>query len=69
MEYLIIIEKGENNFGAYAPDVPGCGATGATPDEAKENMIKALKMHFKGLSEDGLPIPMPTTKADYADLA
>ena len=69
MKYLIIIEKSAKNFGAYAPDVPGCGATGKTPEEAKNNLLKALELHFKGLKEDGLPIPEPLTQADYAIIA
>lgn len=57
--YLIIIEKQENNFSAYCPDVDGCVATGATVDEARKNFLEALKFHFEGLKEDGLEIPEP----------
>ncbi len=64
--YLIIIEKAENNYSAYAPDVDGCIATGKTPDEAKENLQQALELHIKGLIEDGLPVPEPVTQSDYA---
>ncbi|WXJ85257.1 hypothetical protein MTBGP_20610 [Moorella thermoacetica] len=28
-------------------------------------MAEAIKMHFQGLKEDGLPIPVPTAQADY----
>jgi predicted RNase H-like HicB family nuclease len=30
MRYAIVIEKTPNNYSAYAPDLPGCAATGAT---------------------------------------
>jgi predicted RNase H-like HicB family nuclease len=30
MRYAIVIEKAEGNYSAYAPDLPGCVATGAT---------------------------------------
>jgi len=30
MRYAIVIEKAENNYSAYVPDLPGCVATGAT---------------------------------------
>lgn len=66
MKYLIVIEKAKNNYGAYAPDVPGCGVTGETPEEAKINLVKALELHIKGLIEDGLPVPEPYSEADYA---
>ena len=26
--YLVIIEKGEHNYSAYSPDLPGCASTG-----------------------------------------
>ena len=65
MKYLIIIEKTKNNYSAYIPDVPGCIATGKTPEEAREELIEALKMHLDGIAEDGLPIPEPIAQADY----
>ena len=67
--YLIIIEKSENGYGAYAPDIEGCGAVGRTQEEAKHNLIEALKMHIDGLKEDNLPIPEPSALYDYAKLA
>ena len=30
MRYAVIIEEGENSFGAYVPDLPGCVAVGET---------------------------------------
>jgi predicted RNase H-like HicB family nuclease len=69
MRYAIVIEKAENNYAAYAPDVPGCAATGATIEEVKRELQEALKFHFDGLREDGLPIPQPTVQADYVEAA
>ncbi|HHW40558.1 MAG TPA: type II toxin-antitoxin system HicB family antitoxin [Syntrophomonadaceae bacterium] len=63
--YLVVIEKAEGNFSVYLPDVPGCMATGRTPEEAKANIAAALKMHLEGLAEDGLPLPEPTAESDY----
>ncbi len=59
--YLIIIEKQKNNYSAYSPDVDGCIATGATPDEARKEFLSALEFHFEGLKEDGLTIPKPSS--------
>ena len=59
MEYTIIIERGENNFGAYVPDLPGCVAVAETRDEARELIREAIEFHLEGLREDGLPIPEP----------
>lgn len=60
MRYPIVIEKGESNYGAYSPDVPGCGTVGNTVEEARQNLKEALEFHFEGLLEEGLPIPEPT---------
>ena len=55
--YLIIIEKTENGYSAYSPDIQGCAAAGSTPDDARREFLSALEFHIQGLKEDGLPIP------------
>ena len=61
MRYAMIIEKGERNFSAYVPDLPGCIATGKTLEEVKRRMSEAVELHLRGMREDGLPIPEPTS--------
>ena len=63
-EFLVVIEKSGKNYSAYAPDVPGCGATGKTPEEARENLREAIIFHLEGLTEDGLPLTEPHTTFD-----
>ena len=65
MQYLVIIEKANGNFSAYLPDVPGCVATGKTPEEAMKAITEALAMHLDGLAQDGIPLPQPAARADY----
>ncbi|HLX57259.1 MAG TPA: type II toxin-antitoxin system HicB family antitoxin [Ktedonobacteraceae bacterium] len=67
--YLIIIEKGDQNYGAYSPDLPGCVAVGDTVEEVEKNMQKAIKMHLKGMIEDREPIPVQQTVAQYVDVS
>ena len=69
MRYAMIIEQGEQNYSAYLPDLPGCIATGQSVEEVKERMSKAIDLHLRGLREDGLPIPEPTSMADYVEAA
>ncbi|NNM99499.1 MAG: type II toxin-antitoxin system HicB family antitoxin [Candidatus Eremiobacteraeota bacterium] len=57
MKYPVIIERGERNFSAYAPDLPGCVATGATLEETQRNIRDAIELHIEGMREDGLPVP------------
>jgi predicted RNase H-like HicB family nuclease len=63
--FLVIIEKADNNYSVYSPDLPGCIATGVTREEAEKNMHEAIEMHVKGLLEDNLPIPEPQSFAEY----
>jgi predicted RNase H-like HicB family nuclease len=66
--FLIIIEQGSRNYSAYAPDLPGCIATGKTLDEVKENMREAIAMHIQGMVEDQEPIPTSQIMVDYLDV-
>ena len=67
--YAIVIEKGEGNYGAYVPDLPGCVATGDTIEEVEREIQEAIQFHLEGLREDGLPIPEPSSKVNYVDVA
>jgi len=63
--FLVIIEKVNDNYSAYSPDLPGCIATGATRQEVERNMREAIELHVRGLLEDNLPIPESTSSAEY----
>ncbi len=63
--YAVVIEKAAHNYAAYAPDVPGCVATGGTLEEVREQMREALEFHFEALADSGEPIPPPTSAVDY----
>jgi predicted RNase H-like HicB family nuclease len=69
--YLIVIEGAQGeNFSAYAPDLPGCVATGPTRDDVEREMRDAIAFHLKGLREAGEPIPEPSElTATYVDVA
>ena len=69
MRYAIVIEKTENNYGAYVLDLPGCIATGATVQEVEKNIREAIEMHLAGMREDGDPIPPPSSQVEYVDVA
>jgi predicted RNase H-like HicB family nuclease len=69
MRYVMIIEPGDRNYSAYLPDLPGCVATGKTIEEVRQRMREAIELHLEGMRADGLPIPKPTTLADYVEAA
>jgi predicted RNase H-like HicB family nuclease len=63
---LVVVEKGSRNYSAYAPDVPGCVATGATRDETVRLIREALQMHLEGMVEDEAELPLSAGPDDEA---
>ena len=68
-KYLVVIERAGSNYSAYVPDLPGVVAAADSPDEVRELMREALTMHLEGMREDGLPVPEPSTDADWMETA
>ena len=68
MQYTIVIEKSPKNYAAYAPDLPGCVATGATRNETIDEMRRAMQFHVDSLREHGEPIPVPRRTAAVVDV-
>ena len=62
-KFLILFEKSTTGYGAYAPDLPGCVATGRTLEETRARMTKAMEMHLTAMREDGEPIPNPAIES------
>ena len=67
MRYAIVIEKANDNYSAYVPDLPGCVASGESVREVEEHIREAIRMHVDGMFEDGLPVPAPTAIAEYVE--
>jgi predicted RNase H-like HicB family nuclease len=71
-EYAVIYERGgagEENWGAYVPDLPGCISTGETLEEVQRSIRKAIQLHLEGLRAEGLPLPEPTTQVERVAVA
>ena len=69
MRYAVVIEKAQQNYSAYVPDLPGCVATGAAVGEAQQAIREAIELHLAGMREDGVPFPAPSSQVDYIDVA
>jgi predicted RNase H-like HicB family nuclease len=67
MRYAVVIEKADENYSAYVPDLPGCVATGPTVPEVEQEIRAAIRFHIEGLREDGLPVPEPTSSVEYIE--
>jgi predicted RNase H-like HicB family nuclease len=69
MRYAIVIELADGNYSAYVPDLPGCVSTGATVQEVEDRIREAIHFHLEGLREDGRPVPVPSSRVDYVEVA
>ena len=69
MRYAVVVEKSESGFGAYVPDLPGCVAAAESYDEVVKLIQGAIEFHIEGLKEDGEPIPAPTSRVEFVDVA
>jgi predicted RNase H-like HicB family nuclease len=68
MRYAIVIERGENSYGAYVPDLPGCVAAAGTREEVVKLIHEAIAQHIELLIEEGQPVPEARSAAEYADV-
>ena len=68
MKYLVVVEKSENGFGAYVPDLPGCVAAAETRDSVVVLIQEAIEFHIEGLKETGDPVPQPTSQSEFVDV-
>ena len=58
MRYAVVIEKGEQNYSAYVPDLPGCVSVGETIEEVKREIRNAIEFHLEGIRADGKNPPL-----------
>jgi predicted RNase H-like HicB family nuclease len=68
-QYMVIFERGEQNWSAYVPDLPGCIATAATRQELEPLIREAIEFHVEGMRLHGEPIPEPTVEAGLVEVA
>ncbi len=69
MRYAVVVERAGSNYSAYVPDLPGCVATGGTLEETEQLIREAVELHLNGLQEDGSPIPQPSSRVEYVEVA
>jgi predicted RNase H-like HicB family nuclease len=67
MRYAVVIQRANENYSAYVPDLPGCVATGETVEKVETEIGEAIRLHVEGLLEDGLAVPEPSAIAEYVE--
>ena len=53
-EFTAIIEKDEDWYIAYCPEVPGANGQGKTIEESKASLADAISLILKDRREDGI---------------
>lgn len=48
----VIIEKDENGFYAYVPELPGCHSQGETHEEVLNHIKEAIDLYLEALSPE-----------------
>jgi predicted RNase H-like HicB family nuclease len=68
MRDAIFIEKSQNSFGAYVPDLPGCVAVAETREEVLQLIQEAIEFHPEGLRAGCEPIPPTRSHIEYVEV-
>ena len=66
--YCFVIEKTDNGYSAYIPDLPGCIAAGDTREETEDLIRDAVKYHLEIMREHGEPIPEPQASTGFVEV-
>ena len=67
-EYIVIFEWTGNNYSAYVPDLPGCGAVAETENEVMDLIHEAIEFHLECLRDDGEQIPSPRSNVSFVEV-
>ena len=69
MRCMVVVEKGDNGYGAYVPDLPGCIVVAETEPKVLELIQEAIELHLESMREDGEAIPEPTSSSRYVEVS
>ena len=52
MKWAIVIEKSANGYGGYAPDLPGLGVVGDSPEEVRRLLAEGIAVYLEESAAD-----------------
>jgi predicted RNase H-like HicB family nuclease len=55
--FSVVIEKDENGYFAFCPELQGCYTQGKTYEEIIQNIVDAIKLHIEDRLANNEPIP------------
>jgi predicted RNase H-like HicB family nuclease len=66
--YAVFVPEEEGKVSVWFPDVPGCVTWGESMESAFAQAMDALEGHLEALSDDGDPVPVPSSYAAVWDM-
>ena len=57
--FSAVIEKDENDYYAFCPELQGCYTSGGTFEEAQANLTDAIRLHVEDRLANGEEIKAP----------
>ena len=66
LTYVVVFEKGPDNYCAYVPDLPGCISTGRDWEEMRRMIQGAIEGHIEVTHEYGETAPSPQMSVQQA---
>jgi predicted RNase H-like HicB family nuclease len=68
-EYLVVIEKEKDTYGAYIPDLPGCVAVAKSKARVRKLIEEAMALHLEDMRATGQRIPRPSASFELVSAA
>ncbi|MEE4302158.1 MAG: type II toxin-antitoxin system HicB family antitoxin [Pseudomonadales bacterium] len=68
MRYVVVIEQGEQSWGAHVPDLPGCVAAADSREEVLVLIREAIQFHLEGLRAEGEHVPAPSSDIEFVEV-
>ena len=69
VKFAVVLEKAENNWAAYVPDVPGVHHNRGDAGGHRAEYPGSMAGHLKTLADFGDPVPRPTSVAKDIDVS
>ena len=57
--FSVVVERDEDGYFAFCPELQGCYTQGETYEDALENIKDAIRLHLEDRLEAGEEIPQP----------
>ncbi len=68
LKYSVVFENSPTNNAAFCPDIPGCWATGGTPDEVRNDIRQLIRFHLGGDPPEMEFLPEPGSWCEMVEV-